>query len=62
MRMWHSRVLQHRFSIFAFVGGRWQHVLEYSHSISAALGPSGAPPGSASDVSSDPSKARLICK
>jgi nuclear pore complex protein Nup85 len=34
----------------------WQHVLEYSHSISAALGPSGAPPGSASDVSSDPSK------
>ncbi|CAM6043893.1 unnamed protein product [Sphagnum compactum] len=39
----------------------WQHVLEYSHNISAALGPSGAPPGSASDVSSDPSKARLIC-
>ncbi len=36
-------------------------MLEYSHSISSALGPSGAPPGSASDVSSDPSKARLIC-
>lgn len=38
----------------------WQHVLEYSHSISSALGPSGAPPGSASDVSSDPSKARIV--